>query len=181
MLSSRRHLERLVVTANHVATSLQWSPDVMPACGVAGAGRALRSYRPVHVDLPRRNLFQSSCLCLKDLFCLQKEGLQEESPCMRTQCHEPYFSLSHCHSHSAPNTPFRPSNQLLSFDLTSICVPTIETVRTSLIMQPPVTAHPVGSLWSPHQEGSKITMHICTLTAQNIIPQLTEALIDPMT
>ena len=80
LLSSRRHLERLVLTANRVATSLRWSPDVKPACGVAGAGRALRSYRPVHVGLPRPNLFRSSCLCLKDLFCLQKE-----SPCTRTQ------------------------------------------------------------------------------------------------
>ena len=85
LLSSRKHLERLVVTANRVATVLRSSPDVMPACGVAGARRALRSYRPVCVDLPRPNLFRSSCLCLKDLFRLQKEGLQVENPCTRMQ------------------------------------------------------------------------------------------------
>ena len=57
----------------------------MPASGIAGAGRALRSYQPVRVDLPGPDLFQGGCLCLKDLFRLQKEGLQEESLCTHTQ------------------------------------------------------------------------------------------------
>ena len=96
-------------------------------------------------------------------------------------CHEPYFSLSPHHSHWAPNTPCRLSNQLSSFNLTSICIPTVEIVRMSLIIQPLVAVRPIGSPWSPHQGGSKTTIHICTSMAQNVIPQSIEALTDLMT
>ena len=72
-------------------------------------------------------------------------------------------------THTWPPTPhfdfgINPHLQF-DFDLTSICFPTFKTIRTSLITQLPVAAHPVGSPWSPHQEESKTTMHICTLMA----------------
>ena len=61
-------------------------------------------------------------------------------------CHESYFFLTPHHSHSAPNTPFRLSKQVSSFNSTSIYISTFETVKTSLIIQPPIVVCPVSSL-----------------------------------